>query len=70
MGKAACTSSLYASWAANRLPAIGLQAYPCCTIHGALESGFVASSFVDFFSRFAVFFSFIFWALYQLTPIV
>jgi hypothetical protein len=35
-----------------------LKSYPC-GIHGALDSGFVASSLGDFFSRFGVFFNFI-----------
>jgi hypothetical protein len=34
------------------------QAYPC-GIQGALESGFAASTFDGFFSRFGAFFSFI-----------
>jgi len=65
--QAACGSFIGGSWIASDLSSVLTPVPHELGIHGALERGFAASSFEDFFSRFGVFFSFISGSLPQAT---
>jgi hypothetical protein len=64
--QAACCFNFWGSSMAKSWSVMRFETYPC-GVQGFLQSGFVASSFEDFFSRFGVFFNFNSGSLQKLT---